>query len=224
MDFIEVLIILIFIVIPILEGVLKQRRAGKQAPLPGPRPEREPEREPEHVGAGATTGEAGGSGAPPRRVDEGPAADMIPSDLWEILTGEKRPHPVPPEAPWEEQRWEEAPSTEVESGEITTDEEWISTEWEPEDEVGLAPAPTETREPVSLEYVGPEAISLEGPPPPPEIRHRLFHRKYDEGEIGAPAPVRRRSRDTDLRAALTGAGLRRAVILSEILGPPKGLA
>lgn len=218
MDFFEVLIVLAFILIPLLDGVFRQRRAGNGEggkPVPAPRQQQERERAEarERVGAGA------GAGAP---TDES-ASDMIPADLWEILTGERRTGPAAPPAPWETP--EEAPGeileeeaayrTEAESAE----DAWISAPWEsPERE----PEPEMAPEPVSLEYVGPEAISLETPPPPPEVRHLRFHQKYDEPAFALREPVP--SVASELRQGLEGAGLRRSILLAEILGPPKGLA
>jgi hypothetical protein len=213
-DFIEVLIILVFIVVPLLEGVLKQRR-GKQVPReqPAPRP-----REPVGAGAGAGTAREAGSGGP---SDAGPAADMIPPDLWEVLTGERRTQQEPPPAPWEEEWADEAAledvaTTEVEGDVIAESSPWESGSWD------VSGSETALEEPVSLEYVGPEAISMEGPPPPPEIRHRLYHEKYDAPQVSAEPrdnPLVRQ-----LRSGLQGDGLRRSILIAEILGPPKGIA
>lgn len=212
MDFIEVLIILVFIVVPLLEGVLRKRR-GKQVPRdqPAPRP-----REPVGAGAGAST-ERGGVGA----SDAGPAADMIPPDLWEVLTGERRTQSESAPAPWgeewgEEVGLEEVAATEVEGDPIAEASPWGSGSW---DTSGSEAA---VEEPVSIEYIGPEAISLEQPLPPPEIRHRLYHEKYDAPRVTAEpedSPLMR-----ELRSGLHGDGLRRSILLAEILGPPKGLA
>lgn len=222
MDFFEVLIILAFIFLPLLDGILKSRRAGQQEDVPIKTP---PERERERVGHGAGAGSPGGmSGTartPDEPVDAGPAADMIPADLWEVLTGERRSEPKAPEPSWqedEEEPWLRAPAEEL-PDELGSGEGELSP-WAREYE-DLEDAEPESLEPVSPHHGYPEVVSLEAPPPPPEVRHRRFHERYDSEPV-APAPaggdfVR------DLRSGLRGQGLRRSVILAEVLGPPKGL-
>ena len=215
MELIEVLIVLAFIVLPLLEGVLKRRRSGQGEPPPIPRPA--PEAERERVGAASTADAPRSAGPGP---DAGPAADMIPSDLWEVLTGERRPRPAPAEAPWEME--DEAASQEAALEEVGAEgdpgDSWDAPPWSPE------PDPSwsrwEEQVPESLEYVGPEAISLEAPPAPPEVRHRRFHEKYDDAP---PIELPEGGLIHELRQGLQGAGLRRSVLLAEILGPPKGL-
>ena len=199
MDLFELLFIAIFILFPILEGVLKQRRKGRGGPVD------EGERE-----AGAD------------RSEEEPrsAADMVPDDFWEIMTGERREaEPSTPTAeggaPWEETggRMETA----------TTEPESDDTLWEPEPWMDDSSV---SREPVSLEYEGPEAYSLETPAPPPverkvpsaEARHRAFHALVDR-----PRPKRTRDVSPLVRSLRSREGLRQAVLLKEVLGPPKGL-
>ncbi|HUG39024.1 MAG TPA: hypothetical protein VMM12_00980 [Longimicrobiales bacterium] len=211
MDFFEVLI-LIFIVIPILEVVFKKHRKGKEAPQEAPAP-----RHRERVGAGAGAGEASSRPAP---GGEDSAADMIPPDFWEVLTGE-RPREAPPAGSgWEPEGWEAPPDATVEAPpELGPAESWAPAHWEVDDEEG-AGTRAERDAPASLEHIGPEAISLEIPPPPPEVRRRLHHEKHDI----APALEAGGESAHALRAALRGPELRRAIVLAEILGPPKGLA
>lgn len=205
MDLFEVLIILAFVGLPLLEGILKQRRKGRDAPdddaprrAPSPQA-RVPER------------------APRPMAEEGPAADMIPADLWEVLTGERRQTQTVPTSPpeeWvlaEESASSEGPLEEVETG-------WGSSRWEVQgwDTESLE----EEGEEETLHDPG-EVVSLEVLPPPPDVRHRLFHAKYDAPAVAPTAPTP--SLPHGLRAALEGPGLQRAVLLSEILGPPKGL-
>ena len=207
MEFFDVLLILMFIVIPLIEGVLKQRRKPKEGEIP---PGASVPRQPEPVEARTGTGMEVEEGP----ADDGAAADMIPADLWEVLTGEKRPSPVESRAPWEpEEVLEEEQYLEEAFG---AEEEPSSTGWDD------WRTPEERPQPVSLEYVGPEAITMEVAPPPPEVRHRRFHEKYDEEPMAVP--VRRSGLTRELRSGLRGEGLRRSVLLAEILGPPKGLA
>ena len=219
MDFFEVLIILAFVFLPLIDGILKSRRAGQQEDVPTRRP---PARE--RVGHGAGAGSAGGrsgtAGAPEESMDAGPAADMIPADLWEVLTGERRTEPKPAEPTWQEDEepWVQSPVEEL-PDELGGDEgeqsPWARDYQEIEDP---EPEPTE---PVSPHHGFPQVVSLEAPPPPPEVRHRRFHEKYDS-EAPPPAPVRS-DFVRHLRSGLRGPGLRRSVVLAEVLGPPKGL-
>ncbi len=225
MDLFEILFILLFILFPILEGVRKKGKSGPPGTgKPGTR------------GADADAGEsgvgrpeAGRSEAGPSGAGEGqptPAADMVPDDLWSILTGETRPRggvdvevgdEEEPDTPWSEAADRRS--------------------WEPADTVEPAAADLEPDiEPVSLEYEGPEAYSLERTDhrasslertdfepierrvPDPETRHRAFHAFIDR-----PRPTRRRRKSAVGRALQDPESLRNAFVLAEVLGRPKGL-
>ena len=206
MDLFELLFIALFIIFPIMEGILKQRRKG-QGPSPA-------EDEPEAEWSG----------------DEEPrsAADMVPDDLWEVMTGEKRPSPEggagdSGDEPWSSEpggarTYTPAPEPEPEVAEPVS-EDWRSEPWVMDDEA-------EVPEPVSLEYEGPEAYSLETPAPEPierrapsaEARHRAFHALIDR-----PRPKKKRRLSPLMKALKSPDGLRQAVLLKEVLGPPKGL-
>lgn len=182
-------------------GPARGRRPGAGIPAPspgrsGPRPD--------------TPGDGGAVVARPTATaddageEDRSAAAMIPDDLWEILTGERRT----PEPEWEPEPWEDDHA------------------WEPH---GEEAAPVESYpvpygyEARSLESAArdeyPVAVSLEAPPPPPEERHRLFHKKLE-----ATARQQRPARRSRLPAALgSGPALRRAMVLREVLGPPKAL-
>ena len=227
MDFFEVLIILAFVFLPLLEGIFKRRRAGQggDAPVETP-PARERERVGQGAGATSAGGRSGSGGAPREPVDAGPAADMIPADLWEVLTGERRSPAPSGEPSWEVEEEEEE------------EEPWARTPVEEApDELGIPehePSPwgrasedpgewvSQVPEPVSSPHGFPEIVSLETPPAPPEVRHRRFHEKYDSEPL--PPTPDRGDFVRDLRSGLRGQGLRRSVILAEVLGPPKGLA
>jgi hypothetical protein len=235
-----ILIIIVFILAPLIERLLK---AGKQQPpQPPPRQQRRPHVPPPQQ-------QAPRDEAPPRAVtrrDEEEAAAMLPDDLWEILTGERR-SPGGPQRPVEpeplEDEYEEAQSLET-----TSAGEWISLPPEPEP----APAPTPDlppvparrpsawsdyqtqrkvpapaeRAPIRAErgYVRavptrdvPRVVSLEDLDIDDEARHDRFHEKLEATR--RPARVQtpkawRFTRDEDLR---------HAIIMSEVLGRPRGL-
>lgn len=207
MDLFELLFIALFIIFPILEGVLRQRKKGKSG---GPEEGEVDTEWPEPAEAG----------------EDRAAAEMLPDDLWELMTGEQRTGPEAAGEPDEAWESEEAPwSVDPESSPARAEadpedeEDWRSEPWVVDDE---ATAP----EPVSLEYEGPEAYSLETPAPEPverrvptaEARHRAFHQLVDRPKRG-----RRRRLSPLMKALRSPDGLRQAVLFKEILGPPKGL-
>jgi hypothetical protein len=204
-DLFELLLLaFFFIILPILDGIGKKRRKGQ--------------------GKGQGTQARSGPSARPEREVEEPrsAAEMLPEDLWGLITGEKRdtPEPVTRDT---ETPWSEAPGT------SRTPTAEAGTEgfggWEPEPWMD---AEETYEEPVSLEYQGPEAYSLEAPVPParsleqplpsPEARHRAFHAKIDR-----PPKRRMPARSPLMQALRHPDGLRQAVLLKEILGRPRGL-
>jgi hypothetical protein len=220
-DLAELLVLLFFfLVLPILEQVKRRQSGGKR---PGG---------PQAPGRGRG-GPSAGEDDPDRAREPAadPASEMVPDDLWAILTGERRaPAPTRPgpadvdEAEWagagsaaeeDESDWISAPPVEVGSDRDP------STRWDLDDEVEPTP-------PVSLEYQGPEAyslesldqeaVSLERPIPSPGARHRAFHARYDRPAVSRPRP-----RSAIGRALGNRPSVRQAIVLSEVLGPPKGL-
>jgi hypothetical protein len=224
-DFAELLVLLFFfLVLPILEQVKRRQSGGKRPGGP-----QEPGR---------------GRGGPPAR-EEGPdrarepaadpASEMVPDDLWAILTGERRaPAPTRPEpaeadepewagagpvAEEDESAWVSSPPVEVGSDRDPSTR--APARWDLDDEIEPTP-------PVSLEYRGPEAyslesldqeaVSLERPIPSPGARHRAFHARYDRPAVSRPRP-----RSAIGRALGNRPSVRQAIVLSEVLGPPKGL-
>ena len=183
--------------VPRREGTV---RGQARAPAPAPVPDTG------HAPAGTRAAGEGG--------DSSPASDMIPDDLWEILTGERRhrppviveepPRPVRPEGAWQE-----------------VEPEWLPADEGSADEEALVPAERPTAEAGSLEVREPVILSLEELPPPPEERRARFRARL-EAERAARQHVR--PRGPRLPLSLSGrAALQRAVILREVLGPPKGL-
>lgn len=228
MELFEILFIALVILFPILEQVLRRGRKGgdepgSESPDPGARGSRAPGPAPLETRPGEVS---------PRSAEREPvkAADMVPDDLWAVLTGEERPREGV-EADREERPAATAePRAEPPAAEPPPAEEPARWEeaWTPRaeprwrmDDVEEAPAP------VSLEHHGPEAysletferepVSLETPLDPPDVRHRRFH------ESIASPPLRRTRRSPIGRALRSTESLRQAFVLSEVLRPPKGL-
>lgn len=209
MDFGDLLFLFIFLLLPLLEGLFRKSKSGKKGQLPRRPPERpraearpapaQPPTAPEEVATGAGEGrpwwEAPAEPAPP----DGPPS----GEPWEVLTEE----PGWQEPPWWEEAEEDAATLEAEAS-----EEPLSG-WEE----GLQRT-AQTRVPVVHEP--PRVVSLETAPLAPEARHTAFHTKLDS--TAPRLEPRRRGRATAL--GLRGRdSLRRAVILKEVLGTPRGL-
>lgn len=226
------LLILIFILAPLVEALLKKRQGSGEPP---PLPPDGPNRRPDHSGRPRA-----GAGRAPARDGPGPASDMIPEELWQVLTGERRPGPADVE--WEGE-WEQA-ADEVgreaeEAEEWTTAHDRPAGQWEsykgaePEPVPGDAHSVTRDEIDDSDTHAFPEARSLETFPSRPrarsmpaeglaeehDARHRRFHRKLDS--LAPPVTGYRQGR---LRLGLGDPDeLRRAFILHTLLGPPKSL-
>lgn len=231
-----ILIIIIFIVAPLIERLLK---AGKQNPQLPPQQQRMPQRtrqrlpheqQPEEWEADEQEQQVSGYRAESR---DDAAAEMLPDDLWEILTGERRPpqRPGPRPAPDAGQpdgtdySLEESSSFEDHSLEdegllrAPPREAQSSGEWsmEPETiEVVLPPEPYIRPNPLRP---APKVVSLEEINFDYEQRHDEFHDMLDS--LDAPARVRRPA--LNAYRFRTDADLRRAIVMAEILGTPRGL-
>lgn len=201
MDFFDLLIIL-FILVPVLEGLFGKKAREKrrqQGPQPGQSPQASDAETP----------------SPARS-----AGEMVPDDLWELLTGERRStttQPVPTQEWGTEEEQDEYAIEAWEPDEASTPE---YAGYEPDEEPAAAPPARwqvdEEAAPLETTRL-PEARSLETPVAPEPVRHAAFHRRLR----GLPPPARTRrpvARDLELDDA---ADLRRAVILREVLGPPK---
>lgn len=207
------LIVLIAVIWSVIGRVFggRQGPGGPGVPVPGQRPGAGlPERAPGGIpGPAEPWGDEDiVSTAPAARGESGAedtsAAAMIPDDLWELLTGERRtPRPA-----WEPESWED---------EAAWDEE-VAAATSPELAHGRYEDEGRSLERVAAER-HPVVVSLEAPPLPPEERHRRFHERL-ESLSGAPE---RRRRARLPRSLGTGAALRRAMVLREVLGPPKAL-
>lgn len=215
MELFEILLILAFILFPIMEQVLKRRNGSSDEVEPGPMERDAP---PGEVEA--------------RSEDRTPvqAEEMVPDDLWAILTGEKRP-----DREMEERREEEAAASSstwsMDSEEASIPEYVEDTRGKPgawRDEAEPWPEDNVVPTPVSAEYGGPEAyslerldyepVSLETPIASPERRPLRLH-----ATVERPGPRRRAGRSELGRALANPRSLRQAFVLAEVLGPPKGL-
>lgn len=219
MDSLFDLLIVAFVLMSMLGSLFKKRGAGVP-PAPPPRRPRAPQPE-----------ERPRTAAPP----EESAADMIPDELWVILTGERRaPAPVPVPAPTprpgaeysEEEEEEETDAGWLEAAEAesyTAETVLASRESAPGESY-----PWETREPEvertrSLEvYVPPERpviISLEEESREAARKRRAAAAAATAARLAPPPP---RPAPRSRLGLASAADLRRAIILREVLGTPKG--
>jgi hypothetical protein len=263
-DLIPILVFIFFIVAPLIERILKGGRQGKQMPPPQQQRERPRPRSPESLpepkpyqrrsetvseSASETSGEAG------------TAAEMLPEDLWAILTGEAPPprsrgEGIPPErtpgpvAMPEEGSWRRAPAEgprvpyptgkrrpqrpareplpskqrapQPRYDEAGIDEELEGIRAEP---AGDRPA---RREEQSLETfrraipveAEPVIVTMETMPERAEVRHTKFHDRL--AALSAPSEVQRGPARVNV-GLHDPVQLRRAIIVAEVLGKPKGL-
>jgi hypothetical protein len=201
-----ILFIVVMLVSTINEVVTKRRKGQSTPgapPRPGPGGRTLPRSGTRSTGAGTQPDTAD-------RVPQRPAEDtaqqsaqvLLPDDLWAILTGEHRPAPPMPEPEPEPEVWEPEPELEV----------WEPEPWERPD------AQADASRPVAAgEWGREDDHSLEAVVPSDEERHDAFHRRL---EATAPATLTAPSRRG--RAARRHQ-LRRAIMLREVLGPPRGL-
>lgn len=214
----------IFFVLPLLQRILgggKQRqppggRPGQRPPPRMPPPQRRPlpdarERLP-------TPADRPAARRPQAEATDDRAAELIPADLWEILTGERRappPQRTLPPSPEADVDEELARDEEAAPARASTDEDSAAAELLRRRERETARDRMAVREPVQI-------ISLETEPLPEPARHAAFHR-----DVAAlpPAAVARqtRPRPAMLPALDNRTDLMRAIVLQEVLGRPKGL-
>lgn len=231
-DLFPVLVVVLFIILPILEKVLKGGKApppperrprgrgpGGQRPFPG---ERE---RPEVTSGGVLTGG--------RREEPTSAADMVPEDLWAVLTGEQRPaRPAPPPPPSRPEARPEPPveaaAWEVESERKQVDALLQGRIDEQRREVRERDERIRRSRLARPEHLrpAPRVVSLETPLGDPEKRHRRFHDKMDAitaTEVGRSSGGGKGERMLDALALGSQAELRRALILQEVLGTPRSM-
>lgn len=230
----------ILIVFAILSRIIEALGGGKKSG-PGTRPPHPRRPLPEHRRR-SLPGESpddADTESPARPRPEDAAAEMIPDELWELLTGQKRQRPEPPQQQPQPRRPvpvkapEKRPAARR-SAPVRDEEEIPRQEYDEEaaaaeyvrthrrDVQGEIEAAMEQQR-VVVARRAPErvsrVVSLETEPLPERERHRRFHEKVDRPVTVRPAPRSRAAR-MGLRSA---ADLRRAYILREVLGPPKAL-
>jgi hypothetical protein len=218
-DLFPILMFIIFFLAPLLEGLKRKKKDGEQPPeqtprrpLPRPTQQRLPE-------ARSQTPSRMEEVSGKSRTEES-AATMVPDDLWEILTGQKRPSVLttPQQLPEERQKphWDVVYDPE-ENEEDEADEESLVRE---DVEVETRRTRVEAQ---SLEtydrHPQPVIISLEENIPTGAQRHASFHQK-----ILAQKPVEIAAQpESPLLGLRNRAELRRAFLMQQVLGPPKGL-
>ncbi|HUF51913.1 MAG TPA: hypothetical protein VMN60_13905 [Longimicrobiales bacterium] len=252
-DLFPLLVFAFFILASLFERIMK---GGKKGPGDAPPPGRDAPPPKPYQRRSETVDED----------EDGSAADMLPDDLWAILTGETRPRsaeptaepePPPPPRPQPQrpvpqrpapQRTGTArplPSSQRRSepapyrapppplpvpqrqrptryrDEAAADEEYVASRPMP------APERFERVEYAPQDYVreipkraAPAIVSMETPLESDAVRHGRFH----DRRAGLDAPATVQLGPQHIRIGLDStAELRRAIIIREILGPPKSL-
>ncbi len=221
----------ILVILAILSRLIEAARGGTRPP-PGPR-----QPGPRRPGSLPRERTEQGGDSPAR--SESPAADMIPDDLWELLTGQKRQPPAPPPAPappakvatpqrtgrLSQPRRPPVLDEEVEQPRTLRDEDAEAEQFlrsHRRDVSGEIDAVLAEQRAVVAGRAPAKVVrtaSLEVEPPPEPERHRQFHEKIDRPVAAAaqPIPIARSLGLTNTR------DLRRALVLREVLGPPKAL-
>jgi len=234
-DLFFLLIIVIFIVGPIIEKAMKGGRPPQGPPVPPgqrPPPRRVQQRFPQ-IPTPEPTDEAQGS---PES-----AAEILPSDLWEMLTGQRpsstqgmRTRPAPTA---------QTPAPARPAAErLPPDRQGRLTRTPMRDRprtASTAPPPAPLRDDLAeadalirkrdreeaerrmLHRGGPEIVSLETPIQSEPVRHKAFHKKLEQE--AAPAVVDKPACAKLRMDRLANSELQRAVLLHEILGTPKGM-
>jgi hypothetical protein len=212
-DPILIILFFVFIVLPLIERAMKKRQPPQppeqQQPRPLPHPEERAARE--------------RAGLPGRAERPESAADMVPDDLWEILTGERRPGaPLPQPRPQEHAPPEPERGADEWFSHIEPESEDIGEEEFYTDAIGLDAEEEwerlgreRQRAVHSVEHAAPH-VPLTARER--ATRMRVLSAEAERGPIRVrPGPMlgRLRLRERD--------ELRRALVLKEILGRPKGL-
>jgi hypothetical protein len=263
-DLIPILVFLFFIIAPLIEKILKGGKQAPPTPPPRQRPvprQREELPEPQsYQRRSETVAESDSETA----GTAGSAAEMLPEDLWAILTGEappsrtpgqgippertpgpvampdepaRRPAPVEARSPLptakrpqrpprplreplpSQQRKQPGPLPDRDR--TAVGEERFGVRAEPVGDRPVRPDYTleDYRRPVTV-HEEPVIISMETMPEHDEVRHTKFHDRL--AALAAPSVVDRGKARVDV-GLHDPAALRRAIIVSEVLGKPKGL-
>ena len=256
-DLFTILIVAFLIVGPLLEKLLKGRR-GEQRPQQGPQHQRpgqpaQRQRLPDgrttteqrqRLPDGRTTTVAGpGTDRERGSSPAQDATDLLPADLWKILTGqqplpeataryetepEPELEPLPRRAPVAER-----PKSVLAERRAAAEQKRLQrrsasvTRTAPVDEEGQATELILRRERTQaarrrFDHSAPRIVSLETEPGSEMVRHDAFHDRLDR--LRKPATVRTQNVRIDVGLDINdAASLRRAILQQEILGRPKGL-
>lgn len=220
MEGLPIILFVIFLLMSVVEKVLKKPGPG-DGPPPGRRPPPRQQPRPPEV---RRPGERRPVQPMPRPMPPlssggqttGRADEMIPEDFWRELTGQARPRPTPPAAPVPRSpadlpSWDEGAIAEIEAA----DDE--------EAEVTAVRSLEEYRREIVL-HEPPRIVSLETMPLPPERRHAAYHARLEQAAALEVDVTPESGLAMSLRARLQNpAGIRDALILTEVLGRPKGL-
>jgi hypothetical protein len=241
-----IILFFVFFVLPLIERALKKGQPPQQPPQRQRRP-REVEEAEDTAHALPPSARTGGR-EPPRETGAGhdPAADMIPDDLWEVLTGEKRQRPTTPQRPPEvepergewfggfeietrddetalegERVYDTEVGDEIASSEIAADEDAAAERLRQERERAVHTAErAPERLPSEVVLYEPRAPTAPLRPLAPVAAARI--RELPPADVHyaqtAPAGVR-----MAIFGGLDRAALKRAFILKEILDRPRGL-
>jgi hypothetical protein len=219
-DIFPILMFIIFFLAPLLEG-LKRKNKDQQRPphQRRPLPRAPQQRLPPQTQSQTPSRMEEVSGKAQR---EESAAGMVPDDLWEILTGQKRP-PVLTTPPHPQPEAKKRPAWDVvydpeEDEEEEADEEELVRE---DVDVETRRARVEAQSLETLErHPQPIVISLEENLPTVAQRHAAFHQKIaaQPASVEVAVPASRPRLDLTSRSEL-----QRAFLLQEVLGKPKGL-
>jgi hypothetical protein len=233
-----IILFFIFFVLPMLEKIFGR---GKQQAPPQPEPQRRPQPEEEQAAqferAERQPAPAARTGDRPVAVEsppaDDPAAEMIPDELWEILTGEKRQRPgPPPPAPQRPVPETRRPEPEPEPEPEPDWGPWEIEQVEDEEEAYERHAASHAEEIEAERLRERRARDARRTPVRPPPRVVAFERASPTARSGramaAPAPRQPpspRGRDVTRREPLLGhlPELHRAIVLAEVFGRPKGL-
>lgn len=219
---------LVFIIIALVARAIEamtKGKGGQQPPLP---PQRRPRAGQEQPYGTRPRERPSAADGVPADATEDAAAAMIPDDLWEILTGRPKPQPSGPQpAPQPrlpEQTYADA-ADDVAFDDVLHDR---TAEYERQWRVEQAQRELEHEQLMDRRLreqdmhtadKAPIVYSLERPLPPAAVRHATFHEKLE-----VPVVQKRRTRRPDARQWLfSGDDMKRAIVLQEVLGPPRGL-
>jgi hypothetical protein len=213
------LFLFFFVILPLLQGI-QQRRKGSQQELPETEEEWAPEVE-QRTGRGRIEPEewaAQWDESPresPRQVQRGGERSAWEDLGLDDLFREPEPEPLPKPRP--EPRAEPRP----EQRHVPLPEPWFEPAPKPQPRPRIevpAPVPVLHRPvPVAAE---PRVASLERIEVDREAEHQRFRRRYVTRE---PAPKRAPARQRLLPDLHDAGAVRRAIVASEVLGPPRAL-